>query len=278
MPIIQKHKAMQLNLTKPLAFFDLETTGLDIGKDKIVEISIVKINIDNSEERLTQRINPGMPIPLESSKIHGIYDKDVVNEPTFAEVANKIALFLKGCDLAGYNLIRFDVPVLVEEFLQAGVDFDIKKRKIVDVQNIFHKMEQRTLIAAYKFYCDKDLTDAHSAEADTVATYEVFKAQLDKYQNIPYTDKEGNTSTPIKNDIAALHKFTHYTNNADLTGQIVYDKNNEEVFNFGKYKGQKVSEVLKSTPAYYDWMMKADFPRYTKKLLTEIKLRALTNK
>ncbi|MEA3505057.1 MAG: exonuclease domain-containing protein [Bacteroidota bacterium] len=264
---------MQLNLTKPLAFFDLETTGINVGKDRIVEISIVKINIDNSEERLTQRINPEMPIPLESSKIHGIYDKDIKDEPTFAEAANKIALFLKGCDLSGYNLIRFDVPVLVEEFLRVDIDFDIKKRKIVDVQNIFHKMEQRTLVAAYKYYCDKDLTNAHSAEADTVATYEVFKAQLERYKETPFTDKEGNTSIPIQNDVNALHDFTHYNNNADLSGQIIFDNDNEEVFNFGKYKGQKVSEVFKNTPGYYDWMMKTDFPLYTKKLLTEIKLR-----
>ena len=264
---------MDLNLTKPLAFFDLETTGTDVGKDKIVEISILKVNPDNSKESYTKRVNPEMTIPEESISFHGITDEDVKDAPTFKEIAGELINFLKNCDLAGYNCLKFDVPLLVEEFLRADVDFEISHRRVIDIQNIFHKMEPRTLHAAYKFYCEKDLTNAHSAEADTIATYEILKAQIDRYEDQSFTDKKGNTSYPVKNNTEALHEFSHYHWSADLVGQIIYDEDGVEVFNFGKYKGKAVGEVFKKHPAYYDWMMKADFPLYTKKLITSIKLR-----
>ena len=264
---------MELNLTRPIAFFDLETTGTNLGTDRIVEISILKIHPDNSKEDYTRRVNPEMPISEESTRIHGISNEDVANEPTFKDLAPELNHFLKGCDLAGYNCLKFDVPILVEEFLRAEIDFDTKNRNIIDVQNIFHKMEQRTLHAAYKFYCDKDLTNAHSAEADTIATYEVLKSQLEKYQETPFVDKEGNESYPVKNDVEQLHKFSHYHKNADLVGQIIYDEEGKEVFNFGKNKGTRVEDVFRKNPGYYEWMMNADFPRSTKKLITAIKMR-----
>ena len=264
---------MELKLTKPLAFFDLETTGINIVQDRIVEISIVKVMPDGSETVITQRINPLIPIPEDASKIHGITDEDVKDKPTFKDVAGDIATFLTDCDLAGYNLIKFDVPLLLEEFFRADIDFGLKNRRVVDVQNIFHKMEQRTLVAAYKYYCNKELTDAHSAEADTKATYEVLKAQLDKYAGVEYKDKEGLVSTPVVNNIDALSEFSYFTKNADMVGQIIFDDNGDEVFNFGKYKGKKVEDIFKKEPQYYDWMMKSDFPSYTKKVITGIKLR-----
>ena len=263
---------MQLNLYKPLAFFDLETTGVNVGSDRIVEISIVRVNIDNSTDVLTKKVNPTIPIPEFSSKIHGIYDKDVANCPTFKELAPQLSQFLNNCDLAGFNSNKFDVPVLVEEFLRADIDFDLKNRKLIDVQNIFHFMEPRNLTAAYKFYCDKPLKNAHSAEADTIATYEIFKAQLERYQNTEITDEKGNKFIPVKNDMNILSNLTARTKNVDLAGRIVYNDNNIEVFNFGKHKDKSVKEVFEKEPSYYSWMMQGDFPLYTKKIITQIRL------
>lgn len=264
---------MKLNLTKPLAVFDLETTGTNVGTDRIVEISIIKIHPDGREETLTRRANPGIPIPREVTAIHGISDEDVKDEPTFAMLAPLLNQFLANCDLGGYNSNKFDIPLLVEEFLRAEVDFDIKGRRFVDVQNIFHKMEPRTLKAAYKFYCNKEIVNAHSAEADTRATYEVLLSQIERYQGAEYTDRDGKISTPVVNDIKALHEFSFQNRNADLVGHIIYNDKNQEVFNFGKYKGRSVAEIFSNEPSYYDWMMKADFPLYTKKIITGIKLR-----
>lgn len=251
---------MKLNLKNPIVFFDLETTGTNIVTDRIVEISYHKVSLNGREETKTIRINPGIPIPAATTAIHGIKDEDVVDCPTFKEVAKEIAKDIEGCDLAGYNSNRFDIPVLAEEFLRAEVEIDLMKRKFVDVQVIFHKMEQRTLEAAYKFYCDKDLKNAHSAEADTLATYEVLQAQLDRYSE-------------LQNDVDFLSKFTAQTNNVDFAGRIIYNEKNEEVFNFGKYKGQKVTDVFNKDIGYYGWMMGSDFPLHTKKVLTNIKLR-----
>ena len=256
---------MQLNLRNPLVFFDLETTGINIVKDRIVEISFVKVHPNGKEECKTRRINPEMPIPPESTAIHGITDEDVKDCPTFKEIAKSLAAQIEGCDLAGYNSNRFDIPLLAEEFLRAGVDIDLNKRKFVDVQTIFHKMEQRTLAAAYKFYCDKSLENAHTAEADTMATYEVLKAQLDRYPE-------------LQNDINFLSQYSSYTNNVDFAGRMVYNDKGEEVINFGKYKGRLVEEVLKNDPGYYSWIMNGDFPLNTKKILTEIKLRGFNSK
>lgn len=263
---------MKLNLTKPLAIFDLETTGTNVGTDKIIEISIIKISPDGREETLTRRINPEMPIPPEATAVHHIGDEDVKDQPNFATLAPALVQFLAGCDLGGYNSNKFDIPLLVEEFLRAGVDFDLKGRRFVDVQNIFHKMS-RTLRAAYKFYCDKEIVNAHSAEADTRATYEILLSQIERYQGAEYTDKDGNVTTPVVNDIRALHEFSFQNRNADLAGHIIFNDKNQEVFNFGKHKGKAVEEIFGNEPSYYDWMMKADFPLYTKKIITAIKLR-----
>ncbi|MBP6064672.1 3'-5' exonuclease [Bacteroides sp.] len=257
---------MKLNLKNPIVFFDLETTGTNINSDRIVEICYLKVHPNGNEESKTLRINPEMPIPEASSVIHGIYDADVVDCPTFREVAQNIANDIEGCDLAGFNSNRFDVPVLAEEFLRAGVDIDMSKRKLVDVQVIFHKMEQRTLSAAYKFYCDKDLEDAHSAEADTRATYEVLQSQLERY------------SSELKNDIAFLAEYSSYNKNVDFAGRMVYDENGVEIFNFGKYKGHIVSEVLKKDSGYFSWIQNSDFTLNTKAMLTKIRLRELTGK
>ena len=256
---------MQLNLKNPLVFFDLETTGIDIVKDRIIEISYVKVFPNGKEESKTMRINPGMPIPPTSTAIHGITDDDVKDCPLFKNVAKQLAAQIEGCDLAGYNSNRFDIPLLAEEFLRAGVDIDLTRRKFIDVQTIFYKMEQRTLAAAYKFYCQKSLENAHTAAADTMATYEVLKAQLDRYPE-------------LKNDVAFLSEFSSFTNNVDFAGRMVYNEKNQEVFNFGKYKGRLVEEVLKQEPAYYSWMMNGDFPLNTKQKLTEIKLRGFNAK
>lgn len=253
---------MNLKLSKPIAFFDLETTGVNVSTDRIVEISIYKIMPNGDKEIKTKKINPTIPIPIEASAVHGITDADVADAPTFSAVAKDLAKFIEGCDLAGYNSNKFDVPLLAEEFLRADVDFDISKRNLVDVQNIFHKMEQRTLAAAYQFYCKKDLTNAHSAEADTIATYEILEAQLDKYQD-------------LQNDVKFLADFSQRSVNADLIGRIIFDENGVEVFNFGKHKGKSVEKVLEIEPGYYSWMMNGDFPLYTKKVLTNIRLRAL---
>ena len=227
---------MQLNLKNPIVFFDLETTGINIVKDRIVEISFVKVHPNGKEESKTRRINPEMPIPPESTAIHGITDEDVKDCPTFKEIAKSLAAQIEGCDLAGYNSNRFDIPLLAEEFLRAGVDIDLNKRKFVDVQTIFHKMEQRTLSAAYKFYCDKSLENAHTAEADTMATYEILKAQLDRYPD------------DLQNDIDFLSKYSSFTNNVDFAGRMIYNEEGKEVINFGKYKGKLVEEVLKTDP------------------------------
>lgn len=253
---------MNLNLANPIVFFDLETTGVNIAKDRIVEVSVLKVYPNGKEEQRTFRVNPDMHIPEEASNVHGIYDEDVKDCPLFKNIAKELARYIEGCDLGGYNSNRFDIPLLAEEFLRADVDFDMSKRKFVDVQTIFHKLEQRTLSAAYRFYCDKCLEDAHTAAADTLATYEVLKAQLDRYG-----DK-------LENNIEFLSKFSTQNKNADFAGLIVFDEKGVEVFNFGKNKGISVEKVLKEQQGYYDWMMKSDFPLYTKKVLTKIKLRS----
>ncbi|MCX6268283.1 MAG: exonuclease domain-containing protein [Bacteroidetes bacterium] len=268
---------MELILTKPIAFFDLETTGIKVATDRIVEISIVRQQIDGTTKIKTMRINPEMPIPPEVTEIHGISDEDVKDCPTFKKVAHELAQFLENCDLAGYNSNHFDIPLLVEEFLRAEIDFDLKGRRFVDVQNIFHKMEPRNLSAAYKFYCAKDLVNAHSAEADTIATYEILKAQLDRYAEVSFKDKKGNITRPVVNDVKALSEFSHSTNSVDLIGHIVYNEKNVEVFNFGKHKGKAVAQVFMDEPSYYSWMMKSEFPLSTKKVLTMLKLRSNNN-
>ncbi len=264
---------MNLNLTRPLAFIDLETTGVNVGHDRIVEISILKMKPDGTREVYTRRVNPTIPIPPVVIAIHGITDDDVKNEPTFADLARNIAAFLKDCDLAGYNSNKFDIPLLMEEFLRINIDFDLKSRKLIDVQNIFHKMEPRTLAAAYKFYCNKELVNAHSAEADITATFEVLLAQLEKYENVEIEDKKGVKIKPVTNNVAALHEFSFRNNNADLAGHIIFNDQNAEIFNFGKHKGKTVEEIFTKEPSYYDWMMKSEFPLYTKKIITAIKLR-----
>ena len=256
---------MKLNLKNPIVFFDLETTGTNINSDRIVEISYLKAYPNGNEESKTMRINPEMPIPAEASAVHGIYDADIADCPTFKEVARNIANDIEGCDLAGFNSNRFDIPVLAEEFLRAGVDIDLSRRKFVDVQVIFHKMEQRTLSAAYKFYCGKNLEDAHTAEADTRATYEVLMSQLDRYPE-------------LQNDINFLSQYSSYTNNVDFAGRMVYNDKGEEVIKLGKYKRRLVEEELKNDPGYYSWIMNGDFPLNTKKILTEIKLRGFNSK
>ena len=252
---------MKLNLKNPLVFFDLETTGTNINSDRIVEICYLKVYPNGNEETKTMRINPEMHIPEQASAVHGIYDEDVADCPTFKDVARRIAADIEGCDLAGFNSNRFDIPVLAEEFLRAGVDIDLMKHKFVDVQVIYHKLEQRTLSAAYKFYCEKNLEDAHTAEADTRATYEVLKAQLDRYPDV------------LENDIKFLSEYSSFSKNVDFAGRIVYDDNGVEVFNFGKYKGIPVVEVLQRDPGYYSWILNGDFTLNTKNVLTKIRLR-----
>ncbi|MFL5752049.1 MAG: exonuclease domain-containing protein [Bacteroidia bacterium] len=269
---------IRLNLTKPLAFFDLETTGINVGSDRIVEICILRANTDNSTETRTWRVNPCIPIPEFSSKIHGIYDKDIADCPTFKTLAPQLAVFLDGCDLAGYNSNKFDVPVLVEEFLRAEVDFDLKNRRLIDVQNIFHLMEPRNLAAAVKFYCNKPLVNAHSAEADVIATYEVFLAQLQRYEDTEMEDGKGNLFKPVQNDMNVLSALTTRSKSADLAGRIVYNDKGVEVFAFGKHKDKGVEEIFTKEPSYYNWMMNGDFPLYTKKIITQIRLRMMSSK
>ena len=252
---------MNLKLHKPFCVFDLETTGTNVGKDRIVEISILKINPDASRESKTWLVNPEMPIPQASSDIHGITDDKVKDAPTFKEIASKVIEFIAGTDLGGFNSNRFDVPLLAEELLRAGVDFDLSKFRLVDAQTIYHKMEPRTLSAAYKFYCQKELTNAHSAEADVMATFEVLDAQVGHYPDLP-------------KDIAGLSEFSYHNKFADLAGMIGYDDADDEIFQFGKYKGQKVLDVFKKDMGYYSWIMNADFPLYTKKILTGIQLKS----
>ncbi len=261
---------MKLNLKRPLAFFDIESTGINVSSDRIVEISILKAMPDGTEQVKTLRVNPEMPIPLEASLVHGIYDEDIQHEPTFKQVGEELARFLDDCDLAGYNSNKFDIPMLVEEFLRAGIDFDVDNRHFVDAQNIFHQMEQRTLKAAYQFYCGKTLENAHSAEADIRATYEVLLAQVERYQNREWEDRRGNKCIPVQNDVPALHAFTSQNKWADLAGRLVYDDKGNEVFNFGKHKGKTCVEVFKAEPSYYAWMMQGDFALTTKKKLSQI--------
>lgn len=253
----------QLNLQNPILFFDIESTGLNVATDRIVEISALKVMPNGDQEIKTRRINPTIPIPAEAQAIHGISDEDVKDCPTFNQIAKSMAQWMKGCDIAGYNSIKFDIPLLAEEFLRAGVDFDFRKRKLVDVQNIFHKLEQRTLSAAYRFYCQKELENAHSAEADTVATYEILLAQLERYPN------------ELKNDVEFLANFSTRSKIADYAGRMAYNEKGEVVFNFGKHRGKKVADVLRAEPSYYNWMMDGDFTQDTKKILTEIKLSLL---
>ncbi len=253
---------MSLSLSKPICIFDLETTGINTAKDRIVEMSIIRVEPDGTEILKTWRVNPEMPIPLEASKIHGIYDDDVKDEPTFKEIAHEVFEMIQDADLAGFNSNRFDVPLLAEELLRAEIDFDLKTNNLIDIQNIFHKMEPRNLTAAYRFYCDGDLTNAHSAEADTKATYEILKAQLEKYEDLP-------------KDMEKLSKFSSYFNAADFQGRIIYNDQNEEVINFGKYKGQKVEDVLAKDKGYFGWIMRADFPLYTKKIIQNVYDRML---
>lgn len=256
---------MLLNLKNPLIFFDLETTGIDVANDRIVELSYLKINPNGDEESRTLRVNPTVPIPPKATLIHGITDEDVKDAPTFNEIAKSIAKIFEGCDIAGYNSNKFDIPLLAEEFLRAEVDIDLMKRKFIDIQVIFHKKEQRTLSAAYQFYCNKTLENAHSSEADTRATYEILMAQLDRYPDLP-------------NDISELSKFSSHNRNVDFLGRIVYNEKGQEVFNFGKYKGQLVEDILKNDPGYYGWMMNGQFPLHTKKVLMAIKLRSAFGK
>lgn len=268
---------MELNLTHPMAFIDLETTGIKVATDRIVEICILRLNPDGTTKIRTLRINPEIPIPPEVTAIHGITNEDVKDAPKFREVAHELDQFLDHCDIAGYNSNHFDIPLLVEEFLRANLEFDLKGRRFVDVQNIFHKMEPRNLRAAYKFYCGKELENAHSAEADTVATFEILKAQLDRYKDSVIKDRKGNMVQPVVNDVKALSEFSYSTRAVDLVGHIVYNDKNTEVFNFGKHKGKAVKDVFRDEPSYYDWIMKSEFPLSTKKVITEIKLRGFNN-
>ncbi len=252
---------MKLQLENPIIFFDLETTGLDIVNDRIVELCYIKVFPNGNEETKSMRLNPERHIPEESSKIHGIWDKDVADCPTFKEVSASLAETFIGCDLAGFNSNRFDIPMLVEEFMRAGIDIDFSARKFVDVQNIYHKLESRTLIAAYKYYCGKNLADAHSAMADTQATYEVLKAQLDKYPDV------------LKNDVNFLSDYSSMNNNIDFAGRFVYAEDGTELVNFGKYKGKPVKEVLTTDTGYYGWMMRGNFTMNTKQVLTKLKFK-----
>lgn len=254
---------LKLNLTKPLAFIDLETTGINVMRDRIVEIAILKVAPDGSISNYTRRVNPTIPIPEQASAIHGIYDKDVQDKSTFRDIAQEVLEFIGDADMAGFNSNKFDIPLLGEEFLRAGIDFTNEGRKNIDIQSIFHKKEPRNLSAAYKFYCNKDLIDAHSAEADITATYNILLAQLQLYDD-------------LKNEVDFLHEYTK-GNSVDLSGRMVYDKDGKERFNFGKYKGKLVEEVLKEQPQYYDWIMKSEFAKDTKRELKKIWTRISKN-
>ncbi len=252
---------MKLNLKKPIVFFDLETTGLDISKDKIVELSYLRIEPNGNQKSESMRLNPEMHIPETSSKIHGITDADVKECPTFKQIASSLSSVFSGCDLAGYNSNKFDVPMLVEEFMRAGTDISFDKVRMIDVQNIYHKMEKRTLVAAYKYYCKKELVNAHSALADTMATYEVLEAQLDMYPD------------ELQNDVSFLADFSQMNNNIDFAGRFVYDEQGNEIVNFGKYKGVKVCDVLKKDPGYYGWIQQGDFTLNTKQVITRLRFK-----
>ena len=254
---------MKLKLERPLVVFDLETTGINVSRDRIIEISLLKIFPEGNEELKTYRVNPGVPIPRETSDIHGIFDKDVADKPSFKELAPDLVKFLTECDFCGFNSNKFDFPLLVEEFYRAGIPFEIDKRKFIDVQRIYHHKEPRNLKAAFKFYCDKDLENAHSAEADTIATWEILKAQMEKYEDLP-------------SDLAGLHNMSGQNNLADLAGRLIY-KGDDILFNFGKYRGQKVADILTKDAGYYKWMMAGDFPSQTKNVLTKIFLSTKSN-
>ncbi len=250
---------MSLSLNRPIVFFDIESTGLHVTKDRIVELALLKVFPDLSQESLTFRINPGIPIAPEATAVHGISNEDVVFEPRFEQLAPRIFEFIEACDLGGFNALRFDIPMLMEEFLRVGMDIGIESREVIDVQVIFHKMEERTLSAAYRFYCNKNLEDAHSAKADTLATWEVFKAQTERYASLPES-------------IAEIAKFTGNDKRVDLEGRLVKNDKGEIVFNFGKHRGKPVAEVFSREPGYYNWMMEGDFPAYTKKIITQIRM------
>ena len=256
---------MKLKLEKPIVFFDLETTGVNIGTDKIVEIAVLKVFPNGNTESKTWLVNPEIEIPKEASDIHRITNEQVVTEPTFKELAPKVNELIAGCDLAGFNSNRFDIPLLAEELMRAGIDFDMNNRKAIDVQVIFHKKEERTLSAGYKFYCGESLENAHSAEADTLATYEILKAQLDKYDD-------------LENDVKFLNEFSTHNKRADFAGFIMFNEEGDEIFSFGKYKGQKVKDILKKDKGYFSWIQNADFPLYTKKVLAEIKANLFPKK
>jgi DNA polymerase-3 subunit epsilon len=256
---------MELKLIRPICFFDLETTGIDVARDRIVEISIFKIYPNGTKESKTWLVNPTIPIPPQSTAVHGISDEKVANEPTFDALASQVHNMIKDSDLAGFNSDRFDIPLLAEELLRAGVDFDMKNRVSVDVQTIFHKMEERTLSAAFKFYCGQSLENAHSAEADTMATYEILKSQLDRYEN-------------LENDMKSLSEFTTRKKSVDFAGFIAMNTEGKEIFTFGKHKGALVEDIFDKEPGYFGWIQNADFPLYTKKVLTAIKLRKLNTK
>ncbi|TND10045.1 MAG: DNA polymerase III subunit epsilon [Bacteroidetes bacterium] len=256
----------RLRLFRPLAFIDLETTGTNVASDRIVEISVIRLFPDGREDQKTWRVNPTIPIPAAVVAIHNITDEDVKNEPTFKDLSKELFNYLQNCDLAGYNSNKFDIPLLAEEFLRAEVEFDVSNRRLLDVQNIFHRMEQRTLAAAYKFYCNKEMTNAHNAAYDIRATLEVLEAQLDRY------------GEQLQDDVEFLSEFSSRGNPADLAGRIVFNEKGEEVFSFGKHSGKTVEDVFRKEPSYYNWMMDGDFPRYTKKVITKIRLRMMNQK
>ncbi len=268
---------MKLNLKKPLVFFDLETTGINISKDRIVEIACVKVMPDGSiitrpekgSDKKRFLINPEMPIPPEVSAIHGVYDEDVKDEPTFKQIAKGLFKFLHGCDLAGFNSNKFDIPLLAEEFMRVGVDFSMEGRNVLDVQVIFHMMEKRTLAAGYKFYCGKDLPDAHEALPDTMATYEILKAQIERYKDVEIENEKGQVIKPVQNDMEVLHQTSQRHKIADFAGRLVYDEDGDVCLNFGKFKGEKLPVIFEKERGYYAWMMNGDFSLYTKKILTE---------
>lgn len=263
---------MKLNLKNAIAFFDLEATGTNISTDRIVEISIVKLHPDGSQDIMTEQVNPGVPIPPEVSLIHGIYDADVKNKAYFKDIARDIMNFIGKADLAGFNVLKYDIPLLSEEFHRAGLDFDLEKRNLLDAQKIFHLMEKRNLTSAYKFYCGKKLENAHSAEADTLATLDVFRAQIERYLGEEAEDLQGNKLGVFENDMKKIHAIVN-KQMVDLAGRFVFNKDGEEVFNFGKHKGKPIAQVLKEEPGYYDWMMRGDFPIDTKRKLTQVKFR-----
>ena len=256
---------MKIKLSKPICFFDLETTGINISKDRIVEISILKVYPNSNKESRTWLVNPEISIPSEVSKIHGITNEMVINEPNFKVIGSPVKEMINNCDLGGFNSNKFDIPLLAEEFLRSNIDFDLEKIKCIDVQNIFHKMEKRTLGAAYKFYCKKDLIDAHSSKADTLATYEVLEAQIEKYSE-------------LENNVTFLSEFSSRNRTVDLAGFIIYDQNNVPCFSFGKHKGKSVDFIIDNEPGYFGWILNSDFPMYTKKILTKLRLNKLNNK